>query len=61
MSYLIVKWNRSGKAFLVVTLRLIQSLDQLVVAPPGTQACDAGGGAFRPEGKEGPARTTGPL
>jgi hypothetical protein len=26
------------------------------LAPPGTKACDAAGGAFRPEWREGPVR-----
>jgi hypothetical protein len=28
-----------------------------MLAPPGAKECDAGGGAFRPEWKEGPVRT----
>ena len=31
------------------------------VVPPGTKACDAGGGAFRPEWREGPVRIGCPI
>ncbi len=49
MSYLIVKWNRSGKLFPVVPIRWSQSLVDVVPAPHGTEACDAVGGALRPK------------
>ena len=53
--YLIVKWNRSRKAFLPVEkAALVRGVLTHSLALPGTEACDAVGGAFRPEWKEGP-------
>lgn len=52
---LIVKWNRSGKAFLPIErATLVRCWLAHSLALPGTEACDAGGGAFGPEWKEGP-------
>ena len=53
--YVIVKWNRSGKPFLPIErAALVWCLLAHSLALPGTEACDAGGGAFRPEWREGP-------
>jgi len=53
--YVIVKWNRSGKAFLLIErAALIGGELTNSLALPGTEACDAVGGAFRPEWREGP-------
>ena len=50
---MIVKWNRCGKAFLPIErAALVRCLLGHSLALPGTEACDAGGGAFGPEWKE---------
>jgi hypothetical protein len=41
-------------------VRLAEAALYTSLAPPGTKACDAGGGAFRPEWREGPVRTRCP-
>src|SRR5882724_8446286 len=38
-------------------VRLADPAPYASLASPGTKACDAGGGAFRPEWREGPVRT----
>jgi hypothetical protein len=35
-------------------LRLVQACRYVLLVPSGAQACGAGGGAFRPEWREGP-------
>jgi hypothetical protein len=35
-------------------VRLAEAALYTSLAPPGTQACDAGGGAIRPQWREGP-------
>ena len=45
MSYLYVKWNRSGKAVGVRTAPLTFALHSQAL--PGTKACDAAGGEHR--------------
>jgi hypothetical protein len=60
MSYLIVKWNRSGNGFLsVVTLRVSRAGVMSRWPTPGTKTCDAVGGAFRPEWREGQSCESG--
>jgi hypothetical protein len=41
-------------------VRLAEAALYTSPAPPGTKACDAEGGAFRPEWKEGSVRTRCP-
>ena len=41
-------------------VRLAEAALYTSLAPPGTKACDAGGGAFRPEWREGPVGTRCP-
>ena len=54
MSYLYVKWNRSGKGcFRRFRPACPTGSWHVSLAPPGTKACDAAGGAFRPEWREG--------
>jgi hypothetical protein len=60
MSYLYVKWN----SFSAWSARLRfhhLTLFCVSLAPPGTKACDAVGGAFRSQWREGPARTSFPA
>ena len=38
-------------------LRLVEAALYTLLGPPGTKACDAVGGAFRLEWREGPVRT----
>jgi hypothetical protein len=54
MSYLIVSWNSSGSGF---TRQVFPPLKHVrfPLATPGTEACDAMGGAFRPQWRELPA------
>jgi hypothetical protein len=57
MSYLIVKWNsfwQEDSPRMVV--RLAEAGLYASLASPGTRACDAVGGAFRPEWREGPVK-----
>ncbi len=42
-------------------VRLAEAALYTSLAPPGTKACDAGGGAFRPEWREGPAMSMRPM
>jgi len=53
MSYLYVKWNRSGLQFARLTFASLEH-SCVSMATPGTEACDAVGGAFRPERREWP-------
>jgi hypothetical protein len=56
MPYLIVKWNRDGNGFVsVVTLCLDGQPVMSPLASPRTKACDAVGGALRPEWRARPA------
>jgi hypothetical protein len=47
-------WQEISSTMMV---RLVEAALYTSLAPPGTKACDAGGGAFRPEWREGPVRT----
>jgi hypothetical protein len=51
--FVYVKWNSSG----VVHSPTVEPLEHVWVslATPGTEACDAVGGALRPEWREWPA------
>src|SRR5260221_1691910 len=53
MSDLIVSWNSSGSGF---TRQAVPPLKHVrfPLATPGTEACDAMGGAFRPQWRELP-------
>ena len=53
MSYLYVKWN----SFCAVRSSTAPSLEHGLSSlnTPGTEACDDGGGAFRPQWREWPA------
>jgi len=55
MSYLYVKWNRSGAAVRPLTFASLEH-SCVSMATPGTKACDAVGGALRPKSREWPAR-----
>ena len=50
--FVYVKWNRFG----VVCSPAVQLLEHVMppLATPGTKACDAGGGACRPQWREWP-------
>jgi hypothetical protein len=50
-------WNHSGKRFFGPDGLFGRSNSYDSLVPPGTKACDAGGGAFRPEWREGRVRT----
>ena len=55
MSYLIVSWNSSGSGFTRQAFPPLKHV-RFPLATPGTEACDAIGGAFRPHWREWPAR-----
>jgi hypothetical protein len=55
MSYLYVKWNRSGLQFARWTFAPLEH-SCVSMATPGTEACDAIGGALRPKWREWPER-----
>jgi len=57
MSYLIVKWNSFWQEILREDGLFGRSRSLRFTGPPGTKACDAVGGAFRSEWREGPVRT----
>jgi hypothetical protein len=40
-------------------LRLVQACRYVLLVPSGAKACGAGGGAFRPEWREGPVERLG--
>ena len=54
MSYLIVSWNSSGSGFTRQAFPPLKHV-RFPLATPGTEACDAMGGAFRPQWRELPA------
>jgi hypothetical protein len=54
MSYLIVSWNSSVSGFTRQAFPLLKHV-RFPLATPGTEACDAIGGAFRPQWRELPA------
>jgi hypothetical protein len=54
MSYLIVSWNSSGSGFTRQAFPPLKHV-RFLLATPGTEACDAMGGAFRPQRRELPA------
>ena len=54
MSYLIVSWNSSGSGFTRQAFPPLKHV-RFPLATPGTEACDAIGGAFRPQWRELPA------
>src|SRR5216683_6666432 len=56
-SYVLPIYMLSGIAFGAVRSPTVPSLEHGLssLATPGTEACDAGGGAFRPQWREGPA------
>jgi hypothetical protein len=58
MSYLYVKWNSFSLRFTRRRLRHY-SMFWVSLATPGTKACDAVGGAFRPQWREWPGRNEG--
>jgi len=53
MSYLIVSWNSSGSGFTRQAFPPLKHV-RFPLATPGTEACDAMGGAFRPQWRELP-------
>jgi hypothetical protein len=53
--YLIVSWNSSGSGFTRQAFPPLKHV-RFPLATPGTEACDAMGGAFRPQWRELPAR-----
>ena len=54
MSDLIVSWNSSGSGFTRQAFPPLKHV-RFPLATPGTEACDAMGGAFRPQWRELPA------
>jgi|HubBroStandDraft_2_1064218.scaffolds.fasta_scaffold06395_5 hypothetical protein len=54
MSYLIVSWNSSGSGFTRQAFPPLKHV-RFPLATPGTEACDAIGGALRPQWRELPA------
>jgi hypothetical protein len=53
---LIVKWIALARGSRVALFGLIQARLNTSPASPGTKACNAVGGAFRPEWRGGPVR-----
>jgi hypothetical protein len=54
MSYRLVSWNSSGSGFTRQAFPPLKHV-RFPLATPGTEACDAMGGAFRPQSRELPA------
>jgi len=55
MSYLYVKWNKVGAAVCPLTFASLEH-SCVSMATPGTEACDAVGGALRPKWREWPSQ-----